>query len=190
MRPDPKLPPPIWRLGSLYYLGSIANALEGSPDKLPKKLLKALRKRLGGDRSTEAFSLAELKVVALDLVAFYSRSRRKLPAHVTMMLGLLMGMSEDDVRNPQSFLEAGQTVGRPSRQAAARDVAFYLDMHHWRVHQELMPLRSLWTQVANVLGVERTKSVSRATLEAWREEYVSILGMAPLPNYDEPILPE
>lgn len=128
MKPK-KLERKVWPLGSLYYLGSIEKAPDGPPEELPKKLVKATKARLAGDKSAELPSLNELKVLALDLLGYYSKRRLRMPAHMTMLLGLLMGLSEAHVENPDELL-AGRGAGRPSNSSAARDIAFFVDIYH------------------------------------------------------------
>lgn len=173
----------VWHLGTLYFLGSIERAPDGHPEELPTKLLKATKARLQGDRSSE-LSLDELKVLALDLLGYYSKQRLPVPKDMTMLIGLLMGMSEGQVKDPHQFLEARQAKGRPSNAGKARDIAFILDAMYWRKHGKPMPLRELWRQVAELLALPPKKSVTQASLRKWREEYVNMLDMKGVAKLD------
>lgn len=174
----------VWPLGSLYYLGSIEKAPDGPPEELPKKLITATKARLARHKSAEPPSLNELKVLALDLIGYYSEQRLPLPKDTTMLIGLLMGMSEAQLQNPHEFLEAGRAVGRPSNSNKARDIAFFIDVAYWRKHGKMMSIRQLSKLVAERLEVPAEESASRDSLTQWREEYVNIFDMRGVQKLD------
>lgn len=177
MNPEDYQPTPIWPLGSLYYLGKIENAPEGSPAAACSGLLELVQARRAGDRSSTAVSLHELKVIALDLVShFSSTSHPPAPPALTTAIGLLMGLSEEELAAPEVLLEGRAKVGRPAN-ANARDIAFYLDMFHWRETGQVMSLNSLVEAVADKIGVPVEKSVQTATLRTWRQEYVDMFDL-------------
>lgn len=174
----------IWYLGTLYYLGSIENAPDGPPGKMLKKLLEAVKARSAGNQSADLASLDEMKVLALDLLGYYTRRRLRVPAHMTMLFGLLLGLSEAHVKNPHEFLETRRGAGRPLNAGNARDVAFFIDVAYWQEHGEMMSLRQLSKLVADRLGVPPEESAAPASLRKWREEYVNIFDMKGVAKFD------